>query len=194
METKKLLFRYFLFCSLFITNTLYSQELQTVSRIGLGINGLDLAVELPIAKKITIEPSIGLGPSYDFGEGEALTFRMDWHWTLLNPSVHLGVNGKFIYNHKSEPKLFNSGNFIGLKVKYVSKPLTDEIHYLTNTLLTNLNCINPDQLFFCEIEILQCIQIVFQLIHVSGSNNHRCNPWISQHPCNSHLCHCLTTF
>ena len=139
METKKLLFRYFLFCSLFITNTLYSQELQTVSRIGLGINGLDLAVELPIAKKITIEPSIGLGPSYDFGEGEALTFRMDWHWTLLNPSVHLGVNGKFIYNHKSEPKLFNSANFIGLKVKYVSKPLTDEIHYLTNTLLTNLN-------------------------------------------------------
>ena len=85
METKKLLFRYFLFCSLFITNTLHSQELQTVSRIGLGINGLDLAVELPIAKKITIEPSIGLGPSYDFGEGEALTFRMDWHWTLLNP-------------------------------------------------------------------------------------------------------------
>ena len=51
METKKLLFRYFLFCSLFITNTLYSQELQTVSRIGLGINGLDLAVELPIAKE-----------------------------------------------------------------------------------------------------------------------------------------------
>src|SRR5690606_25625925 len=121
METKKLLFRYFLFCSLFITNTLYSQELQTVSRIGLGINGLDLAVELPIAKKITIEPSIGLAPSHDFGEGEALTFRTARHWTVVTASVHLGVNDKFIYNHKREPKLFNSGNLIGLKVRYVSK-------------------------------------------------------------------------
>ena len=36
--------------------------------------------------------------------------------------------------------LLNSGKFIGVKVKYVSTPLTnDEYHGQTNTLIANLN-------------------------------------------------------
>ena len=109
----------------------------------MGINGLDFSIEIPVTEKITIEPAIGFGPSYDFTDKDV--GKEGWHWALLEPSVHTSIYGKFFYNRnkrmrKDRSLLFNSGNFIGAKVKYVSKPLTnDEYHGQTNTLIANLN-------------------------------------------------------
>lgn len=145
MNKNKLLIFLFLFALLIKTGTVSSQSLQVVPKVGLGINGLDFSIEIPVAEKITIEPAIGFGPSYDFSDKDALTKKMGWHWALLEPSVHTSIYGKFFYNRnkrmrKDRSLLFNSGNFIGAKVKYVSKPLTsDEYHGQTNTLIANLN-------------------------------------------------------
>ena len=145
MNNNKLSLFVFLFALLTQTSAVSSQSLQTIPKIGIGINGLDFSVEIPVAEKITIEPAIGLGPSYDFSDKDALTKKIDWHWALLEPSLHASMYGKFFYNRdkrirKTKSLLFNSGNFIGAKVKYVSKPLTsEEFHGQTNTFIANLN-------------------------------------------------------
>ena len=145
MNINKLSFFVLLFALLLQTSTVSSQSLETVPKVGLGINGLDFSVEIPIAENIIIEPAIGFGPSYDFSDMDALTKKLGWNWTLLEPSGHASMYGKFFYNRdkrisKNRSMLFNSGNFIGVKVKYVSKPLTnEEYHGKTNTLLANLN-------------------------------------------------------
>ena len=145
MNKNKLSLFVFLFALFLHAGSLHSQSLQTTPKIGLGINGLDFSIEIPVAEKITIEPAIGFGPSYDFSDKDALTKKMGWHWALLEPSVHASMYGKFFYNRdnrirKGKSLLFNSGKFIGAKVKYVSKPLTsDEFHGQTNTFIANLN-------------------------------------------------------
>ncbi|MDD2475193.1 MAG: hypothetical protein PHI32_04670 [Dysgonamonadaceae bacterium] len=144
MNKNKLSFFVFLFALLTQASTLSSQSLQTVPKIGLGINGLDFSIEIPLAEKITIEPAVGLGLSYAFWPG-SLVFKTGAGLELLEPSVHVSTYGKFFYNrdkrmHKGKSMLFNSGKFLGIKVKYVSKPLTDYMyHGYTNTLLANLN-------------------------------------------------------
>ena len=143
MNKNKLLIFVFLFALLIKTGTVSSQSLQAIPKVGLGINGLDFSIEIPVAEKITIEPAIGFGPSYDFTDKDV--GKEGWHWALLEPSVHISIYGKLFYNRnkrmrKDRSLLFNSGNFIGAKVKYVSKPLTnDEYHGQTNTLIANLN-------------------------------------------------------
>ena len=145
MNNNKLSLFVFLFALLTQTSAVSSQSLQTIPKIGIGINGLDFSVEIPVAEKITIEPAIGLGPSYDFSDKDALTKKIDWHWALLEPSLHASMYGKFFYNRdkrirKTKSLLFNTGNFIGARVKYVSKPLTsEEFHGQTNTFIANLN-------------------------------------------------------
>lgn len=109
--------------------------MKKVSKIGLEINlwqfnGLDLAVEIPVAERITIEPAVEFGPR-------------GWISNLMDPSLHLSMQGKFIYNRnkrKSEGKslLFNSGNFIGVKVKYVYK-LINAVHRAEDVIFTRVN-------------------------------------------------------
>ena len=145
MNKNNLSFFVFLFAMLLQASALSSQSLKTVPKVGLGINGLDFSVEIPLAEKISIEPAIGFGPSYDFSDMDAVTKKMGWHYALIEPSVHASMYGKFFYNRdkrisKGKSLLFNSGKFIGMKVKYVSKPLTTEkYHGQTNTLIANLN-------------------------------------------------------
>lgn len=136
----------FIVILLFFNLSLFSQQTGTFQKLDLGINGLSMSLEIPLADKITVEPAIGLGPSYDLhNSGESgLTDKMDWHWTLLEPSFHASVYGKFFYNRnariaKKKSLRFNSGNYIGLKVKYVSKELSSDYHLYSNTLLLNLH-------------------------------------------------------
>ena len=135
MNKKKLSFILFMFALFLQAATVSSQSLQTVPKIGLGVNlwqfnGIDLAVEIPVAEKITIEPAVGFGPR-------------GWISNLMEPSLHLSMHGKFIYNRnklKSEGKslLFNSGNFIGVKVRYVFKPI-NAVHSPEDAIFTTVN-------------------------------------------------------
>lgn len=145
MTKSKFSFLVLLLALIIHTGALHSQSLQTISTIGLGTNGLDFSIEIPVAEKFTIEPAIGLGPSYDFSDRDGVFPKLGKHWALSKPSVHVSANSKFFYDRarrlrKDKSLLFNSGSFIGVKVEYVSKPLTsDKFHGQTNTLLTMLS-------------------------------------------------------
>jgi hypothetical protein len=127
-----------------ISSIVSAQDYGTFYKIETGINGMGLALEIPIANKLTIEPAIGVGPSYSLnGDDDALTGKMGWRWALIEPSFHGAVYGKYFYNKnkridKNKSLRNNSGNFIGVKVKYVSKSLSTPQYY-SNTILANLN-------------------------------------------------------
>lgn len=145
MNKNKLSFFILLFTILINSGTLHSQGLQMLPTVGLGSKGIDFSIEIPIAKKFIIEPTIGLGPSYDFSDRDGVFPKLGTHWALTKPSVHLSANSKFFFDRarrlrKGKSLLFNSGSFIGAKVEYVTKPLTnDKFHGQTNTLLASLN-------------------------------------------------------
>lgn len=123
---------------------LVSQELGTFHKVTIGINGLHTAVELPIGNKFTLEPAVGFGPSYTVDTNySALTDKIGWHWAVFNPSFHASLHAKYIYNRnrraaKNRSLLLNSGNYLGIKVKYVSRALSSNKTY-NNTLLTSIN-------------------------------------------------------
>ena len=98
MNKNKFSFLVLLFAFFVNVGVLNAQSLETIQKLGLGINGLDLAVEIPLAEHITIEPAVGLGPSYNFWEDEIIMGRTGFGWALLEPSVHASVHGKFFYN------------------------------------------------------------------------------------------------
>ena len=77
MNKNKFSFLVFLFTLLIKTGTASSQSLHVAPKVGLGINGLDFSIEVPVAEKIAIEPAIGFGPSYDFSDKDALTKKWD---------------------------------------------------------------------------------------------------------------------
>lgn len=130
---------------LFVSLGMSSQNLGTYQKLEVGINGISMSLEMPVSKNITIEPALGFGPGYDLHSDEngGMTERMDWRWALLEPSFHGSVYGKFFYTRASRVKkgkslLLNSGNFIGIKVKYISRDFSD-YSYCSNTMLFNLN-------------------------------------------------------
>lgn len=117
---------------------------QTYQKLEAGINGIGVSLEMPVSHKITIEPFIGLGPSYYIHNNNyELSKEIRYSWALLEPSFHGSVYAKYFYSknsriEKGKSLLFNSGNFIGVKVKYVSKTLSIPQYYC-NTLILNLN-------------------------------------------------------
>ena len=142
MGKNKFSFFILLFFLLVQANILRSQSLQTIPKIGLGINGVDFSIEIPVDKKITIEPAVGVGPTYK---------KTDWdeyvppsnEISYFDQGLHVSMYGKYLYNrnrrlNKGKSLHLNSGNFIGMKVWYVSKPFNNE-EYLYNTILVNLN-------------------------------------------------------
>ena len=145
MNKHKLSFFVFLFALLIHAGALRSQGLQMVPQVGLGTNGLEFSIEIPVAEKFTIEPAIGFGPSYDFRDRDALFSKMGKHLIFSAPSVHVSANGKFFFDRerrmrKGKSLLFNSGSFIGAKVEYITQPLTsDKFHGQSNTLITSLS-------------------------------------------------------
>ena len=145
MNKHKLSFFVFLFALLIHAGALRSQGLQMVPQVGLGTNGLEFSIEIPVAEKFTLEPAIGFGPSYDFRDRDALFSKMGKHLILSAPSVHVSANGKFFFDRerrmrKGKSLLFNSGTFIGAKVEYVSQPLTsDKYHGQSNTIIASLS-------------------------------------------------------
>lgn len=68
------------------SNYVLAQDFKTFEKLELGINGLALAVEMPVTNKITIEPAIGFGPSYHFTNNGYVTASMNVTWALLQPS------------------------------------------------------------------------------------------------------------
>jgi hypothetical protein len=86
-----------------------------------------------ISRKFIADMSIGIGPGYDIAEG--------YHTLKVLPAVFASVTPKYYYNHdkrsgNDKNTAFNSGNFLGAKVKY-SHPVFVKTDDIRQALLVN---------------------------------------------------------
>jgi hypothetical protein len=69
---------------------------------------------------MTTDFSLGAGGGYSVAEG-----NIDYQWQIFNPAFYFSATPKFFYNRqkrieKGKSVKLNSGNYIGLRVKYTT--------------------------------------------------------------------------
>jgi hypothetical protein len=92
-------------------------------KLELGGSGVGVGFEKSLSRALTLELSTSLGGGYEIDDGE-LTYY------LLQPAIHVSFNPRFYYNVKkrqarSKITSLNSANYIGLRIKYVTKGLSE---------------------------------------------------------------------
>lgn len=94
--------------------------LTSLSKIDLGPGGVGLSREMKLGNKMTTLIGAGMGGGYSIAEGSvAIT------WSILSPAFYFIASPRFYYNRdkramKEKSTRFNSGNYFGLGVKYVT--------------------------------------------------------------------------
>ncbi len=136
---KKIIFIGFLFLTIsFFGQSKSVNNLSEFARVNIGLHGIDLSYEFPIAKKIVWENSVGLGMGSNSYNSSA-----NYKFLLNNPVPYLKSELKYVYNTKkrlSKDKTIdlNSGNYVGLQSKYsfgdvdyyeLNKTLLTEVHW-----------------------------------------------------------------
>lgn len=107
-------------------------------KLDLGLQGIGLTYEPRLSDKLTIDLSAGAGGAYDIGEG-SLTYS----FILTHPAVYFSLTPKYFYNkekriRKGKSTLLNSGNYIGLRLKYVT-PTERQLDDVRNSILVNVH-------------------------------------------------------
>lgn len=123
-----------------LTNFLLAQpeshEFTNIGRVNLGLHGLEVSYELPIARKFVWENNFGIGMGSSV-RGNSVEFVLSF------PTLYIKSELKFIYNTrkrilKEKITLNNSGNYIGLQSKFnfgkssyrdLNQSLLTEIHW-----------------------------------------------------------------
>jgi hypothetical protein len=127
---------------LFVSSA-YAQESQkdidmkTFFKVDGGVSGLGVSLETPLSNKFLFEIESGLGAGYDI---DTRSFR--YSWVINDPAIYTSVRGKYYYNRelraeKGKNIFMNSGNFIGVRIKFASSGIISGNNY--NTLLTNVH-------------------------------------------------------
>lgn len=130
---------FFLSCTLVsFAQTSKVNELQNLVTLDFSFQGLGLTFEPHIGNKAVVDLSAGVGGGYDIAEG-----HLDYILDLLHPSFYFSATPKFYYNRKERMSAdknanYNSGNYIGLRVKYVTAGISDD-DQTRNSLLVNLH-------------------------------------------------------
>lgn len=120
--------------------------LSGLAKVDLGLQGIGLTYEPRISNKIVIDFSGGIGGGYDVSE-------KSFSYYYSSPAFYFSVTPKYYYNLQSRLKKgkksqLNSGNYIGVRLKY-STPLNpsepnlwldpSKTDYAYNTILTNIH-------------------------------------------------------
>ena len=130
----------FLLCSniLFAQKNHKENQLENLFKLDLGFRGIGLTYEPRLSDKMSLEFSAGLGGGYNISSSS-----FDYNWDFLNPAVYVIINPKLYYNRnkrleKEKSISRNSGNYIGMAVKYTT-PSVGEVDRVVNSLLFNLH-------------------------------------------------------
>jgi len=113
-------------------------RLSSLTKIDLGLQGIGFTYEANLSKKLTVDLSGGAGGGYDIAEGY-LNYKLD----LLKPALYFSLTPKYFYNRnarslKGKSTLLNSGNYIGVRLKYVT-PNDRQKDLTRNSILTNIH-------------------------------------------------------
>jgi hypothetical protein len=109
-----------------------------LSTIDVGPEGLAVSFDFKLSNKMLLDWSIGLGGGYAIRDS-SFKYKMN----LRLPELYSSITARYYYNRaKREAKgksiLNNSGDFVGLKVKYVSDRLTENFS-VWDALLINIH-------------------------------------------------------
>ena len=99
--------------------------LQNLTKLDLGFRGVGFSFEPALGKTMSIDLSTGLGGGYEISDNS-----FTYSWDLLAPAIYVIVNPKFYYNRekrseKGKNMASNTGNFIGLAIKYTSRSIVE---------------------------------------------------------------------
>ena len=111
-------------------------ELSGLIKLDLGGQGIGPSYESRLSNKITLDISAGVGGGYDITEGSLV---LDY----LKPAFYFSLTPKYFYNRqtradKGRETRFNSGNYIGARLKYAA-PNHRNSDFTRNSILINLH-------------------------------------------------------
>ena len=113
-------------------------NISSLTKVDFGFQGLGFTYEPRLCSKVTVDLSAGAGGGYDIAEGY-LNYKLE----LRKPAFYFSVTPKYFYNRNSrslqgKSTLLNSGNYIGVRLKYVT-PNDRQIDLTRNSILTNVH-------------------------------------------------------
>lgn len=111
-------------------------KLSSLAKIDIGLQGIGFTYEPKISNKMIIDLSVGAGGGYDISEG-SITYD------VFKPAFYFSLTPKYFYNiqgriKKGKNTQLNSGNYIGVRLKYVT-PLDRKTDLIRNSILTNIH-------------------------------------------------------
>lgn len=109
-----------------ITFSCYAQietgpfPLRSLTKLDLGPGGIGISREQKMGTHITMLVAAGAGGGYDIAE-----MNFNYVWTVFRPAFHFSVSPRLYYNRdkrtkNEKPTLFNSGNYVGLAIRYAT--------------------------------------------------------------------------
>ena len=98
-------------------------SLKSLAKFDIGLHEAGFSYEARLGNKITLDVAAGAGGGYYVSE-----VNVDYHSNLQHPVFHLTATPRFYYNRTQrirEGKKYNSnsGNYIGLRLKYATSAL-----------------------------------------------------------------------
>ena len=129
------------------TNAQAAKTVTSLAKLDLGLQGIGFSYEAKAFNNFTIDLCAGVGGGYDVyaADDEIPSFPNNYEYSFVKPALHLSLTPKYFYNTqkrtgKGKNTQFNSANFFGIRVKYVT-PLSefDPYHPITTTILTNIH-------------------------------------------------------
>lgn len=110
--------------------------LSNLIKLELGGQGIGPTYEPRLSNKMTLDISAGVGGGYNVNEA---TLEQNY----LNPAFYFSITPKYFYNrqtriNKGKEARFNSGNYIGLRLKYVARNQRKS-DLTSNCILANLH-------------------------------------------------------
>jgi hypothetical protein len=113
-------------------------KLSSLTKVNFGLQGIGFTYEPRISNKITVDLSAGAGGGYDIAEG-SLNYIVE----LVKPAFYFSLTPKYFYNTnsrslKGKNTLLNSGNYVGVRMKYIT--LNNRyVDFTRNNFLTNIH-------------------------------------------------------
>jgi len=99
-------------------------KLSNLTKLDIGLQGAGFTFEPKISNKTTMDISAGIGGGYDIEES-------DFAYSYSNPAFYFSVTPKYFYNLRRRAEngkitRFNSANYIGLRLKYVTQSFVSD--------------------------------------------------------------------
>ncbi len=115
-----------------------STKLASLTKFDIGLQGVGITHEQKSSTNVTIDISAGGGGGYDISEG-----YISYNLKLQKPAFYFLLNPKYYYNQNSritrgKNTIFNSGNYLGARIKYVS-PNDAQLELTRNSILVNIH-------------------------------------------------------